>query len=197
MAENEYPKHIPPPALIEELAGHVGGTITECAVLPDGSGFATMSMPLPTDHWLYADDGTYDAPPMPLRMGTEHADRQAMNEKVRAAARYAIRASTMKGKEIDFDPDAMVQNFVVGLLGYHTPDGLSSDTWANPSSPIGAASEASDASRDVEIGRRAIKILREFIRQERVTRATYATDIGLATAADHALVLLHEVDGKC
>jgi hypothetical protein len=38
----------------------------------------------------------------------------------------------MHGQEMDFDPDALCQNLVVGLLGYHTPDGLTSDTWANP-----------------------------------------------------------------
>ena len=38
---------------------------------------------------------------------------------VKEGARYAIRASTMNGKTEDFDPDAMVQNIVVGLLGYY------------------------------------------------------------------------------
>ena len=32
----------------------------------------------------------------------------------------------------DFDPDAMVQNFVVGMLGYHTSDALTNDEWALP-----------------------------------------------------------------
>ena len=45
----------------------------------------------------------------------------------------------MCGKEDDFDPDALVQNMITGLLGYHTPSGLSEmgDDWANPS-PIPA-----------------------------------------------------------
>lgn len=30
------------------------------------------------------------------------------------------------------DPDALLQNLVVGFLGYWTNDGLSSDEWANP-----------------------------------------------------------------
>ena len=46
---------------------------------------------------------------------------------VRAAIKYAIRGATMCGQEMDFDPDAMVQNMIVGLLGYWTADGLSSD----------------------------------------------------------------------
>lgn len=132
MSNGEYPKAIPPPEIVRRLAKDCGGTIAECAALPDGSGFAVMSMPLPKTHWLYADDGTYEAPPMPMRMGTDDPGRAIRADLIRAAARYAIRASTMKGKEIDFDPDAMVQNFVVGLLGYWTPDGFSSDAWANP-----------------------------------------------------------------
>lgn len=130
---------IDPPVMIQEIAESAGGVINECAVLPDGSGFATMSFPLPKTHWLYQDDGEYDAPPMSLREAWIHADggfketmRNALADKIREAARYAIRSATMKGKEQDFDPDAMVQNFVVGMLGYWTPDGLSGDDWANP-----------------------------------------------------------------
>jgi len=99
-------------------------------VLPDGSAFAILSTPLPSNHWLTADG--YNVPPMPLRLGGDDPRRQLFNDAVRAAARYAIRASTMNGKENDFDPDAMVQNMVVGLLGYHTPDGLCGEEWADP-----------------------------------------------------------------
>ena len=120
-----------------EVAGMIesaGGTVTSLTVLPDGHGVATASFPLRKDHWLYADDGGFDAPPMPMRMGTADPRRQEFNEMVRKAARYAVRAATLKGREADFDPDALVQNMVVGLLGYHTPDGLCGmDDWANPS----------------------------------------------------------------
>lgn len=102
----------------------------QVTVLPDGSAFATASWPLPKTHWLYAEG--HNVPPMPLRMGTDNPERQAMNQKVRAAAKYAIRSATMNGKEPDFDPDALCQNMVVGLLGYHTADGLSSESWDNP-----------------------------------------------------------------
>ena len=95
-------------------------------ILPDGSAFDVVSMPLPKDHWLYAGEYT-GAPPMPFRMGTDDPRRHEFSQMVRAAAMYAIRAATMRGKETDFDPDAMVQNFVVGMLGYHTPDGLCHD----------------------------------------------------------------------
>lgn len=104
-------------------------------VLPDGSAFDTFSLPLPKDHWLTAagPGGWLEAPPMPFRMGTDDARRKAFNEAVTAAARYAVRASTRCGKEPDFDPDALCQNMVVGLLGYHSPDGLGEESWENPS----------------------------------------------------------------
>jgi hypothetical protein len=98
-------------------------------MLPDGSAFALLSSPLPENHWLY---GATTPPPMPLRKGTSDSRRQAFNEMVRDAARYAVKAATMNGKEDDLDPDALVQNMIVGLLGYHTPDGLSMDAWDNP-----------------------------------------------------------------
>ena len=101
-------------------------------ILPDGSAFTVASMPLPTDHWLYKDNG-FEPPPMPMRMGTEDPERKAMEEKLRAAGKYAVRAATMKGVEMDFDPDALIQNLIVGMLGYHTDDGLDHiDDWANP-----------------------------------------------------------------
>jgi hypothetical protein len=103
--------------------------------LPDGSSFGVMSLPLPSDHWLYAvdADGFSAPPPMPMRMGTDNPRRYAFCEKILAAARYAVKASTMNGKEPDFDPDALVQNMVVGLLGYFTPTGLGDEKWMNPS----------------------------------------------------------------
>lgn len=118
---------------VKKLIEDAGGTVDEMGLLPDGSGFATASFPLPKDHWLYepAKDG-FDAPPMPLRMGTSHPLREGLAEATRSAARYAVRAATMRGAEADFDPDALVLNMVVGLLGYWTPDGTSDDSWANP-----------------------------------------------------------------
>lgn len=109
--------------LVEKLATDLGGTIEEMQRLPDGSGFAVMSMPLPKNHWLTAEGD--NEPPMPMQAGTDDPRRPALKAYIVAAARYAIRASTMNGKDNDFDPDAMVNNFVIGLLGYNTPDGLS------------------------------------------------------------------------
>lgn len=138
---------ITPPAILQEIASIAGGKIDECAMLPDGSGFATMSFPLPQNHWLHVEG--YNEPPMPWRVGTEETlyaggplgvkalTRQELANQIREAAKYAIRASTMNGKEIDFDPDAMVQNFIVGLLGYWTTDGLShEDDGGNSTRPV-------------------------------------------------------------
>lgn len=115
---------------LKRLIESAGGSIDDAGVLPDSSGFMTASFPLPEAHWLYAEG--FNVPPMPLRMGTDDPRREAMRARVIEAARYAVRASTMNGERPDFDPDAMVLNFVVAMLGYHTPDGLSSDDWANP-----------------------------------------------------------------
>jgi hypothetical protein len=82
-----------------------------------------ISVPLPEDHWLTAE-GVNNSP-MPFRMGTDDPRRGEWVEKISKAARYAVRASTMNGKSVDFDPDAMVENFVVGMLGYWTRDGES------------------------------------------------------------------------
>lgn len=88
--------------------------------LPDGSGCFVASFPLRKSHWIYAE-GDND-PPMPMRIGVG-PERAALEAQIRSAAKYAIRAATMKGTEMDFDPDAMVQNMIIGLLGYCTHDG--------------------------------------------------------------------------
>jgi hypothetical protein len=123
-------------AAVNEIANAVGGKIESAGVLPDGSGFATVSIPLPKNHWLYEDKG-FNVPPMPFRMGTADAPRMNMTREMwadalREAGKYAYRCATMNGKEQDLDPDALLQNLVVGFLGYWTPNGLSSDEWANP-----------------------------------------------------------------
>lgn len=112
--------------IIEQLRQKLGGKIESVGLLPDDSGFATMSYPLPKDHWLYQTDdyGYCGEPPMPMRMGIG-PERDNLAKMLREAGMYAIRASTRCGKDEDFDPDAMLQNFVVGMLGYWTEDGYS------------------------------------------------------------------------
>jgi len=88
--------------------------------LPDGSGVMVASTELPKDHWLYEEG--FDEPPAGLRVGLS-PEREELVKKVREAGKYAVRASTMNGKDPNWDPDAVVQNFIVGLLGYFTHDG--------------------------------------------------------------------------
>lgn len=97
---------------------HTGEPVT---LLPDGSAFGVMSFPLPDDHWIYAPneyrDGEYKPIDLPKPILTH-----ALRDEVVAAVRYAVRGATMKGKEQDFDPDALVQNAVYALCGpYTTP----------------------------------------------------------------------------
>lgn len=142
------------PEVLQQLADGCGGKITEVSgPLPDGSGFAVMSIPLPKDHWIYGDPTClnshgHEYPPMPFRLGNEEAlrmwpyrlpvprveilNRLQMAEKIRAAGKYAIRKATMNGKEMDFDPDALLQNLIVGFLGYNTANGMGTEDWENP-----------------------------------------------------------------
>ena len=118
-------------SLITELARNLDATIDEVARLPDGSGFAIMSMSLPKSHWLYAEP-EFNVPPMPMRMGKDDPEREKMTGMLRAVGRYAVRCATLNGKDDDFDPDALVGNLIIGMLGYYTETGLSDDKWANP-----------------------------------------------------------------
>ena len=93
-----------------------GFTMSEPTLLPDGSGFGTMSFPLPKDHWIYKEreyeDGAIEPNDLPAPVLTHSFRRQVI-----AAIRYAIRSATNCGKEDDFDPDALVQNAVYALCG--------------------------------------------------------------------------------
>lgn len=106
----------------------------QVTVLPDGSGYFTASFPLPKDHWLYED--CENNPPMPFQRGTDDPTREVWRRNIVNAGRYAVRCATMNGREKDWDPDALVQNLVVGMLGYFTPDGSSGlYDWPLPSAP--------------------------------------------------------------
>lgn len=92
-------------------------------VLPDGSAFSVLSLPLPADHWMYtpqceawdaARDCSADTP-LPI-LG------QSQREAVRAAVRWAIRGATYNGTEMDFDPDALVLNAEYALCGPYLPE---------------------------------------------------------------------------
>ncbi len=81
--------------------------------LPDGSGAFVASFPLPKTHWIFVEGRS--EPPMPFMIDSWKRNQYA--DQIKAAARHAIRASTMNGREMDFDPDAMVQNMIVALIG--------------------------------------------------------------------------------
>lgn len=92
-------------------------------ILPDGSAFAVVSLPLPESHWLYAPRQYMTGHDEPVELPSPvltHADR----DRVVAAIRYAVRGATMLGTEMDFDPDALVQNAVYALCG---PFGVSGE----------------------------------------------------------------------
>lgn len=169
------------PKEVKEIAEAVGGEIKDIIRLPDGSGAATLSMSLPRTHWIYKQPGDdFCAPPMPLRIGSsQHVviafgkshgglslemsdrlrelplclDRQQMAEAIRAAGRYAVKAATMNGTETDFDPDALVQNLVIGMLGYFTDDGLNhEDARANPPVPYDFSHRDPPPGNDGRVG---------------------------------------------
>ena len=116
--------------------------------LPDGSGVAFASLPLPASHWLTRPGS--NVPPIPFRMGAlslvniniVHTDgtadeyfplsRDEFADLLRKAARHAVRAATLNGSVEKWDPDAIIQNLVVGMLGYFTDSGLSDDAVQNP-----------------------------------------------------------------
>ena len=100
-------------SIVHRLAKLIGGKVDWTARLPDGS--------RAKDHWIYSPG--YNDPPMPFRTGTDNPIRPIFVEKIRQAARFAIRASTANGTQ-GYDPDAMVQQMVIGMLGYFTTDGL-------------------------------------------------------------------------
>lgn len=98
--------------------------VTDITRLSDGSGFFTLELPLPDDHWLFQAQETLE-PPMPMRCGTDNPKRKNLENALREAGKYALLASITSPNEVGFDPDAFLQNLIVGMLGYHTPDGLS------------------------------------------------------------------------
>ena len=118
-----------------------GMELSEPTILPDGSGFGILSLPLPKDHWLYAEreyeEDAIEPKDLPAPILT-HALRQQVID----AIRYAVRASTNCGKEDDFDPDALVQNAVYALCG-----------------PYGAAAPTPPASEDRKDAERYNKLV--------------------------------------
>lgn len=129
------------PEFLQVIADATGGEIDSVSgPLSDGSGFATMSLPLPKDQWLYADHDNHPPAKLRFRDGDTHImlitgkmategdagleagrgvtiTRAHFTDLIREAGRYAIRAATSNGKIVDFDPDALLQNLVMGFTG--------------------------------------------------------------------------------
>lgn len=94
--------------------------------LPDGSGFMIGSFPLPKNHWIYdkvkqseiySRDIKGDLPPVLkgiVPVGSEAENK--LREEVKQALQSAVRGATMCGEEMDFDPDALIQNAMSNLF---------------------------------------------------------------------------------
>jgi hypothetical protein len=93
---------------------------SEPMVLPDGSAVMRGQLSLPKDHWIYE---RAEEPPAPFRMGVGDPLRRCLENRIVEAAKYAVQGATVNGEVMDFDPDALIQNLVVGLFGYCTSDG--------------------------------------------------------------------------
>lgn len=93
-----------------------GMELSAPTILPDGSGFGILSLPLPKDHWLYAECG-YEEDAIEPKDLPAPILTHALRQQVIDAIRYAVRSATNCGKEDDFDPDALVQNAVYALCG--------------------------------------------------------------------------------
>jgi hypothetical protein len=78
---------------IHELRDEAGNVIHACA---------TASFPLPADHWIYAE------PVQPAAISDTQSElSRELRLKVRDALKYTIQVCTSRGKDMDFDPDAM------------------------------------------------------------------------------------------
>lgn len=105
----------------------VGRDVT---VLNDGSAFYTESFPLPKEHWLYKG---VEKPMVAMRMGSEVPLRHTMERYIRDALKYSLCVNTKNGTDMDFDPDALVTETIIALLGFYTPDGTSNTSDLVPS----------------------------------------------------------------
>ena len=102
--------------LIEDLAAATGGKVENVSEpLPDGSGFAVVSYPLPKDHWSLNRPLDLE-PPAPFLMDPADSRRNDVAQAIREAGKYAYHAACLS--DPDHDPDAFLQNLIVGLIGY-------------------------------------------------------------------------------
>jgi len=81
---------------------------TNITILPDDTAVIVMKTELPRTHWLYMVEP--NNPPSPTM-------NQGSRQDIIKAMRWAIRASTNNGMDMNFDPDAMVMNMCYALMG--------------------------------------------------------------------------------
>jgi hypothetical protein len=104
--------------LLESVqANQIKDELINMIELPDESRNFMISIPLPKDHWIYTQceewDNERNTPadtPRPILT-------RELAEKVRDAAKYAVRGATMNGISSNFDPDVLVLNFIYALCG--------------------------------------------------------------------------------
>lgn len=77
--------------------------------------FSTAELPLPEDHWLYKEEE--NIPPQSLKCMVTPHNYKDLKAKICKVMQYALRTATMNGTAT-LDPDALVQNAVIGLIGY-------------------------------------------------------------------------------
>lgn len=79
-------------------------------LIPEGD-----KLTLNSYHWLYLPGE--DIPPIPFKMAYTHPWRKHVIAGIKKSAKYALRAATDNGRINDFDPDAVVQLMVKGMIG--------------------------------------------------------------------------------
>lgn len=101
--------------------------------IPNGDAFLAQNQISSPDHWIHVrgTHGITPPPPMPLRMGLG-PKRDVFQEKVRDAARWAVKAATGNGYDMRIDAEDTVNCFIVALIGYETETGLGVSPWENP-----------------------------------------------------------------
>lgn len=183
------------PTPIAEIADATGATILDCQSVPDGSGFATMALALPNDHWVYeADaDGYPPRPHYPMRAGKDSKARDYLSRILTEyGGKYAVRTTTLCGRETDIDYDALVRNVEIGLFGVYTTDGLNSMGDGHLFDPV----DTSSTLRTVLLEALALAVHDGLLSSDEVIRGVSAESISEACARHDERVAQREREYK-
>lgn len=77
--------------------------------LPDGSGFFTGKMQLSKSHWLFNEKLYGEEGPAHKIVFNDDRLRKEVEKRVTFAVKYSLQICTDYGRDMDFDPDAVVQ----------------------------------------------------------------------------------------